>query len=211
MRRGAVIAVLSLGLEACGPACAETWLAAEDIEWPMGEHGNSFRDDPGTFIAVLGPLSDAAGGHVVYANILVLPPPGTEPAHTGGPAPGDCSKQVSTLTWKKDAEVRTFTYEYAGRNKELAIAGQLWSTKTANTFVVTLDKDWQPAIKPLGILIRSDTPDDVLTAIQRELPEDLRIARLRFGAPQARPSALQGGAPQNNAYLDSSVKEIVSP
>jgi hypothetical protein len=199
MSRHAVIAALSLSLEACGPACPETWFA-EEVEWPMGERGGSFRDDPGTLLAVLGPVSEPAGGHVVYANILVLPPPEAERGSTGGPSPGGCSKQASTLIRKAGAESLAFTYEYAGVSKELTMAGQRWSTRTSNTFVVTFDRERHPQIRALNIFVRSDAPETVLAAIQTQLPTDPRVARLRLGGPKLALDLLDGGrTPQNNA------------
>jgi len=72
------------------------------------------------------------------------------------------------------------TVTFQAFTKEFEMNGHSWSTTEGNVFVVDLDPQWQPTVRPVRLKTGATDYRQVLAAFQRALPDDHDIASLHF-------------------------------
>jgi len=178
----AAIASVSCGL--CLESCRG------DTAIPNGSGGAALTGGPALLYSMYGTESGRSE-RVALFNALILQPEGSPSGHSGGSYDWDCVRATETFVWSQTADSPTLKLAYDGAKRRLTVGEQEWTTSSANTFVITLDKQWQPTVRALPILVKTPAGTETLRRIQEALPGEERVKRLRVELA----SAL---SPQNN-------------
>ncbi len=185
---GARRSLIALGMLAtkCGPLCLET--LREGVACVNGSSKEALDGGPALLYSMYGDEKTSSGYRdVVLFNALILKPDASGPGASGGGLSWECCRATETFTWTPDPKGPVLTLNYDGVKKELEVAGQTWPARAANTFIVSVDEQWRPTVRPLSVLINEQGGADVLMRIQALLPDGdpIRSLRVESGSKHA--------------------------
>jgi len=180
-RIGAIVIALGIGSASCSGPCPESYPAGAAL--PYGSRTLGLSGGRAVLFAAYGSEKTTRGDEgVPLFHVLILEPDRASRICTNS-FESQCVRATATFEWAQEENSPILKLEYDGARKELVVGEKAWSTATANTFVIRLDDQWRPTVRPLPLLLKDASHESTLRRIQEALPADEGVGSLRVEAP----------------------------